>query len=77
MNLEQWMQIRHMATELQETELIASMEGGDLVAIDANCHLQYLTEIRNCHQSLVRQREQESESLSQEKNVKARIFVFL
>jgi len=30
-----------MATELQETELIARMEDGDLVAIDVKYHLQY------------------------------------
>ena len=27
--------VRHMATELQETELISRMEGGGLIAIDA------------------------------------------
>ena len=31
--------IRQMATELQETELMARMEGSDLIALEANHHL--------------------------------------
>jgi len=50
--------VRHLATELQETELIARLEGGDLIAIDAKYHLQCLTELRNRYQSLERQRDQ-------------------
>ena len=33
--------IRQMATELNETELMARMTGGDLVALDGKYHLQY------------------------------------
>ena len=32
--------IRQMATELQETELMARMEGGDLIALEAKYHLE-------------------------------------
>ena len=40
--------MRHnMAIELQEAELIARMEGGDLVAIDVKYHLRCLTDMRN------------------------------
>ena len=69
--------VRHMAIELQEAELIARMEGGDLVAIDAKYHLQCLTDIRNRYRSLARLREGEAESLSEEKKIKARVFVEL
>jgi hypothetical protein len=32
--------IRQMATELHDTELMARMEGGDLIALDAKYHLE-------------------------------------
>ena len=41
--------IRQMATELQETELMARMEGSDLIALEANHHLYCLTALRNRH----------------------------
>ena len=47
------------------------------IAIDAKYHLQCLTELRNCYQSLERQRDQESKSLSEEKKIKARLFAEL
>ena len=68
--------VRHTATELQEAEIISRMEGGDLVAIDAKYHLQCLTEIRNRYRSLVRQREQEAESLSEEKKNKKQEYLW-
>lgn len=56
-----------MATELHKTELMARMEGGDLIALDAKYHLKCITALRNRYRSLVRQHEQASECYS-EKN---------
>ena len=39
--------VRQMAAELHETELMARMEGGDLIALEAKYHLQCLTVLRN------------------------------
>ena len=52
--------IRLMATELQDTELMARIEGGDLVALEAKYHLQCLTALRNCYRSLTRQHDKDS-----------------
>ena len=35
--------VRQMATEMQDVELMARMEGGDLVALEAKYHLECLT----------------------------------
>ena len=59
--------IRQMATELQETELMARIEGGDLVALEAKYHLQCLTALRNRYRSLTRQHDKDSGGSSEEK----------
>ncbi len=69
--------IRQMATELQERELMARMEGGDLIAIEAKYHLECLTALRNRYRSQMRQHEQESRGFSEEKIMKARGLVEL
>lgn len=69
--------IRQMATELQETELVARMEGGDLIALEAKYHLHCLTALRNRYRSLVRKHEQEVGDSSEEKKMKARALVEL
>ena len=69
--------IRQMATKLQETQLIATMEGGDLIALEAKCHLHCLTLIRNRYRSLIREREQEFGGLIKEKKMKAIVLVEL
>ena len=51
--------IRKMATDLEEAELIARIEGGDLIALEAKYHLQCLTALRNRHRSMMRKREQD------------------
>ena len=51
--------IRKMATDLEEAELIARIEGGDLIALEAKYHLQCLTALRNRHRSIMRKREQD------------------
>lgn len=61
--------IRQMAIELQETELMARMGGGDLIALEAKYHLQCLTALR--YRSLIRQQEQKVGGSSEEKRIKA------
>ena len=69
--------VRQMATELQETELMARMEGGDLIALEAKYHLQCLTALRNRYRSLMRQNDKDSGGSSEEKKIKARALVEL
>ena len=66
-----------MAIELQETDLMARMEGGDLIALEAKYHLQCLTALRNCYRLITRQHEQKVEDCSDEKTIKARALVEL
>ena len=69
--------IRQMATELQETELMARMEGSDLIALEANYHLYCLTALRNRHRSLLWKKEQERGAPSEEEKMKGRALVEL
>ena len=69
--------VRQMATELQDTDLIARMEGGDLVALECKYHLECLTALRNCYRSLKSQQDKESGEVSEENQVKARAFIEL
>lgn len=66
-----------MATDLQETALLTRIEGGDLIALDAKYHLACLAGLRNRHRSLMRQRQDSSDSQKQEKKIQARAFVEL
>jgi len=47
--------LRRMATDLRDTELLAKISGGDFTAIEANYHLACLTSLRNKHCSYYRQ----------------------
>ena len=38
-----------MARDLEDTALLTRIEGADLAALEAKCHLAYLTKIRNKH----------------------------
>ena len=69
--------IRVMATDLQENELLTRIEGGDLIALDAKYHLACLTALRNRHRSLMRQRQDCSDNQKEEKKFEARAFVEL
>ena len=50
--------IRQMAVDLEDTQLIVRMEGGDVIALEAKCYLQCLTALRNRCRSLVQQNQQ-------------------
>ena len=68
--------IRRMATDLQDTELLAKISGGDLTAIEAKYHLPCLTTLRNKHRSYLRQNQSCSDDREQDTN-EARAFVEL
>ena len=63
--------IRQMASELHDTELMARMEGGNLITLDAKYHRECLTTLQNRYRSLLRQHEKDS-SGSAEEVMKAR-----
>jgi hypothetical protein len=69
--------LKKMAKELNDTELIARMTGGDLIALDGKYHLHCLTLLRNRHRSLKRQQEQEMAGYHKEQQIKARVLVEL
>ena len=70
--------IRRMATDLQDTALLAKISGGDLIAIEAKYHLTCLTELRNRHRSKkTRQFQESSESQNEEQKNEARAFIEL
>ena len=69
--------VRSMATDLQDTALLAKIEGGDLIALDAKYHLACLTQLRNWHRSLMRESQQHPYSLGEEKKKQARVFAEL
>ena len=69
--------VRQMAIHLQDTELMARIEGGDLVALEAKYHLECLTGLHNCHRSFKLQQVKECGESFEESQVKARALVEL
>ena len=68
--------IRRMATELQDSLLLARISNGDLAATEAKYHFNCLSPIKNKYQST--QRAQKSSSNSQEEEViQAQVFTGL
>ena len=59
--------VKSMATDLRDTALLAKLEGGDLIALDAKYHLACLIQLRNRHWSLWRESQLNSYNLKQEK----------
>ena len=47
--------LRRMATEMLDTEILAKISGGDLVAIEAKYHVSCLVKYRNKYRSFLRQ----------------------
>jgi len=67
-----------MATELHETQLLAALEGGDVIAIDAKYHVQCYTALRNRYRSHLRKQGQElAGASSEESQIKVRALVEL
>jgi len=76
--VEAYQSIRNIATEPHNTELMARMEGGDLVAMETKYHLACLTTaIRNCYRSSENQQGKEHDQSSEEDHLKAMAFVDL
>ena len=68
--------IRRMATELQDSLLLARISNGDLAATEAKYHFNCLSAFKNKYQST--QRAQKSSSNSQEEEViQAQVFTGL
>ncbi len=68
--------VRLMATELQDTALLTRIEGGDLTAIEAKYYLPCLTTLRNKHRTLLREKQASRSNLQADK-IEARAFVEL
>jgi hypothetical protein len=62
--------VRSMATDLHDTDILSRIEDGDLIALDAKYHLACLTLLRNRHRSLMRQNQDSSDS-QQERKIEA------
>ena len=67
--------LRSMATEMLDTEILAKISGGDLVAIEAKYHILCLVKYRNKYRSFLRQ-QHSPENWSREQH-KARAFTEL
>ncbi len=68
--------LRRMATELQDSSLLARISGGDLIAIEAKYHLNCLITFINKYRSA--KRAQNDLTISQEdKFIEAEVFVDL
>ena len=63
-----------MAKELQDTALLARIEGGDLIALEAKYHLPCLTKLRNQHRSLLKKDQNSTDGQNEVKKKQARAF---
>lgn len=68
--------IRSMIMELQDTQLLSRIEGGDLIARDAKYHLKCLVNLRNRYRSHIRKFSLEPERINEKVN-ESRVFVEL
>ena len=64
-----------MATDLEDTDLLGRISGGDLVAIEAKYHLVCLTRYKNRHRSQLCK--QKSSISHESEHLKARAFAEL
>ena len=71
--------VRTMITELQDTQLLARIDGGDLIAKEMKYHLKCLTTLRNRYRSHVRKLNQGEEKIikDEERMNESRVFVEL
>ena len=66
-----------MATELEDSALLAKPDGGDLIALEAKYHLACLTKLRNRHRSLLRANQESPGWQIEHNQKKARAFTEL
>ena len=69
--------IRSMAKDLRDASLLAKIDGGDLIALEAKYHLSCLATLRNCHRSHVRGVQSASEDSFEKEEMEARALVEL
>jgi len=69
--------VRSMAKDLQDASLLAKIEGGDLIALEAKYHLSCLVKLRNRHRSYLRGIQNASSKSHEERKMEARAFVEL
>ncbi len=65
-----------MIIELQDTQLLSQIEGGDLIASEAKYHLKCLVNLRNRYRSPIRKSSLELERINEKVN-ESRVFVEL
>ena len=64
-----------MATDLQDASLLAKIEGGGLIALEARYYLSCLVKLRNRHRSHLREIQNASSKSHEERKMEARAFV--
>ena len=69
--------IRAMVTELNDTQLLGKIIGGDLIATEAKYHHKCLTKLRNRYRSHIRMSNKETEKCTSEKMNESVAFVEL
>ena len=68
--------VRATAAEIQDNKLLGRI-AGDMIALKAKYHLSCLTSIRNCHCSIIRQKQSSPWKSEENKMVEARVFTDL
>ena len=63
--------------DLNDTSLLAKIEGGDLIALESKYHLSCLAKLRNHHRYYLREVEESSSVLIEERKLEARAFAEL
>ena len=69
--------VQSMAKDLQDASLLAKIEGGDLIALEAKYHLSCSAELRNRHRSYFREIQNASEEFFEIQEMEVRAFVEL
>lgn len=67
--------LRTMATEMEDTDLLAKLAGGDVIAIEAKYHSSCMTKYKNVYRSHIRNRNRNADSSHE--RAKGRAFVEL
>ena len=57
--------------------MLTKIEGGDLIALESKYHLSCLAKIRNRHRSYLRENEENSSTVNEERKMEARAFAEL
>ena len=69
--------VRTIAKDLNDTSLFTKIQGGDLIALESKYHLSCLAKLRNHHRSYLRENEEISSTMNEERKMEARAFAKL